>query len=216
MDAMKEWQRSAVLTPNRPLTSRELAAAGIDRLGPDDARIAHGEQLFVSARCPSCHGGGQWTKGQKDFVSPPAADEVSTEAGAPTANQGPYLHRFLTDIGSFALNVAGSKNLLRGFPAIGGIEKDTNELDALGFDYNQDGLGSGYNTPSLLGVLDVPPYYHNGACETLACVLADTRHRRAGLAPDERDPLDDARARRDLVLYLESIDEAAPPHAPEP
>ena len=63
---------------------------------------------------------------------------------------------------------------------VGGIEKATPAAqrrgvarpapDALGIDYNGDGKGIGYNVPSLLGIDGLPPYYHNGACETLACV----------------------------------------------
>lgn len=44
---------------------------------------------------------------------------------------------------------------------------------ALGRDYNGDGDGDGYNIPSLLGIENVPLYYHNGACETLDCVLSN-------------------------------------------
>ena len=52
-------------------------------------------------------------------------------------------------------------------------------LDALGIDYNGDGKGNGYNLPSLLGIVRSPPYYHNGACEKLACVVGDPKHRTA-------------------------------------
>lgn len=212
-DALREWQRSGIVTPNRPLSAAELRAAGLAPSGGlDDQLLARGEQLFVAAGCPSCHGGGQWTKSQKDFVSPPAPGEVASEVGVPTANQAPYLHRFLTDIGSFGLNVPGSARQLPGQAAIGGIEKDTNELDAMGRDYNGDGRGNGFNTPSLLGTYSVQPYYHNGACETLRCVLNDVRHRRAGLARDAADVLSNERDRVALAAYLESIDEAAPSH----
>ena len=66
--------------------------------------------------------------------------------------------------------------------------------DALGRDYNGDGKGVGYNVPSLLGINAVPPYYHNGACETLACVVGNAKHRTAnGRLPDR---LQSARAPR--------------------
>ena len=45
--------------------------------------------------------------------------------------------------------------------------------DALGIDYNLDGKGTGFNPASLLGSFASPPFLHNGACETLACVVAD-------------------------------------------
>ena len=98
---------------------------------------------------------------------------------------------------------------------IGGVEKDTNERNALGFDYDGDGKGSGYNAPSLLGGFGSPPYFHNGACETYACVLSGVTHRRAGLPANAQDPLEDPRARRRLAAYLEAIDEQTRPHRRE-
>jgi cytochrome c peroxidase len=76
--------------------------------------------------------------------------------------------------------------------------------DALGRDYNADGKGVGFNVPSLLGIGAVPPYYHNGACETLACVVGNVRHRTAnGTIPDLLvNPADQAR----VVAFLQSID----------
>ena len=84
---------------------------------------------------------------------------------------------------------------------IGGVEKTAAtgtplvQQDALGIDYNADGKGNGFNTPSLLGIFQLPPYYHNGACETLVCVVGNVRHRTANFTrpdvlgePGRRDP----------------------------
>ena len=211
-DALIDWQRMAIRTPNRPMTREELREAGGDVTGGvEDDDIKEGMELFASANCQSCHGGGKWTKSKKDFVSPPNPDEIASEAGAPNANQFQFLPRFLTDIGSYNLNVAGSGNAVAGYPQVGGAEKDSNNFDALGFDHNGDGKGSGFNTPSLLGTYNVPPYYHNGACETLDCVLADVDHRRAGLQDGQTDPLATAEARAKVVSYVESIDESTAP-----
>ena len=80
--------------------------------------------------------------------------------------------------------------------------------DALGVDYNGDGKGNGYNVPSLLGINALPPYYHNGACETLACVVNNLKHRTAnGTAPDK---LTTAKQRRQVTQFLESIDARTP------
>jgi cytochrome c peroxidase len=66
----------------------------------------------------------------------------------------------------------------------------------------------GYNVPSLLGIFGLPPYYHNGACETLACVVNDIRHRTAnGKTPDK---LTTAKQRRQVTAYLKSIDAKTP------
>ncbi|MBV8119705.1 MAG: hypothetical protein JO081_07190, partial [Alphaproteobacteria bacterium] len=62
--------------------------------------------------------------------------------------------------------------------------------------------------PALLGIYASPPYYHNGACETLACVVADPNHRTAGNPTDvAADPSKQAQ----LVKFLESIDAFTPP-----
>ena len=120
---------------------------------------------------------------RKDFASPPAADEIFTEtdAGATcgVVRRRAVPNRFLRDIGSFNLGVPVGPT--RSARTSARIEKATSALrqrasaqpppDALGTDYNGDGKGIGYNVPSLLGIDAVPPYYHNGACETLACVV---------------------------------------------
>ena len=155
-----------------------------------------------------------FTSSLKDFVSPPAATEIATETTPPPTSGNPvaaqYLNRFLRDIGSYNLGVAGGTNPLGG--NIGGIEKASSNLvngvaqppqDALGFDFNGDGKGNGFNVPSLLGINAVPPYYHNGACETLACVVGNRKHRTAnGRLPDR---LASARAQAQLVAWLQTV-----------
>ena len=84
-----------------------------------------------------------------------------------------YLNRFLKDVGSFNLGVAGQGNPIG--DNIGAVEKATPALvagvaqlpppDALGKDFNGDGRGNGFNVQSLLGIFAVQPYMHNGACE---------------------------------------------------
>lgn len=218
LDAMNEWVRLAVRTPNRPLTTLELTLGGGNPTGGVDGNdILAGRQLFQAANCLACHSGGKWTKSTKDFTSPPSDAEIATETDPnqpgvfPDPNGKRYLPRFLRNVNSFNLNVPGAGNAIPGQPQIGAVEKDTNNKDALGLDYNGDGKGAGYNIPSLLGIHAVPPYYHNGACETLDCVLADVKHRRAGLQPGQSDPLNSANARTKLVRYLESIDENTSP-----
>jgi hypothetical protein len=81
--------------------------------------------------------------------------------------------------------------------------------DGLGRDYNNDGAGNGFNVPSLLGLHAVPPFMHNGAAESLAQVLADTKHRTDnGRLPDVlASPADQAL----VVKFLESIDVSTVP-----
>jgi YVTN family beta-propeller protein len=211
MTALREWVRAAVRTPNGPLPATRL------RPGSSRADIAAGRRLFQQQNCQSCHGGQLFTVGIKDFNSPPGAAEIATEVSpAPPAGVTPvpvpFLPRFLRDIGSFNLGVAGAGNDIGG--NVGSEEKATQNVvagvatpaappDALGRDYNNDGKGNGYNVPSLLGIFALPPYYHNGACETLACVVGNVRHRTAnGTIPDR---LGSARARAQLVAWLETV-----------
>jgi len=207
LTALREWVRNAVRTPNAPL-------AGLPN-GPAAADLAAGRTLFAQAGCAQCHGGQNWTVSLKDFVSPPAGPEINTER-APTPFTGnpvgvQYLNRFLRDIGSFNLGVAGQGNPLgnnigaeeKAAPAVtGGVLQGAQ--DALGIDYNSDGKGNGFNVPSLLGLEALPPYLHNGAAESLAAVLADVNHRTdAGRLPERlSNPADQAL----VVTFLESID----------
>jgi cytochrome c peroxidase len=169
-----------------------------------------------------CHAGAQWTVSIKDFTSPPAdaaegftlTERTGTFSDDPVGTQ--YLNRFLRDIGSFNIGVEGEGNPLG--DNIGAVDKAAPALvdgvaqpaqGALGKDYNDDGRGNGFNPPSLLGIHASPPYLHNGACETLACVVSDVNHRTAkGTLPDVlRDPEQQAQ----VVLFLESITAATEP-----
>ena len=211
LTAMREWVRNAVRTLNAPLAGLPNAPASAD--------IARGRELFIKGRCVQCHGSDNWTVSLKDFTSPPAGSEIFTErtgtfTGNPVGAQ--YLNRFLRDIGSFNLGVQGQTNALGN--NVGADEKTTPSVvtntfvagqDALGIDYNSDGKGSGFNVPSLLGLLTLPPYMHNGAAESLAAVVADVKHRTfGGRLPDRlSDPADQAK----LVRFLQTIDVSTAP-----
>lgn len=213
LTALREWSRVAVRTPNGPLRATK------NRPGAVLKDVAAGRALFAQS-CASCHGGGKWTSSTIDFTPPPAATEFVTERtpaqtfGNPVGSQ--YLSRFTRDIGSFNLGVAGGTNPIG--RNVGGVEKAAAGVvngasqpaqDALGIDYNGDGKGNGFNVPSLLGILQLPPYYHNGACESLACVVGNAKHRTAnGTRPDVL--LSTADQLR-VVRFLETINAATPP-----
>ncbi len=171
---MKEWVRFGIRTPNGALTTDELTTGGgIDA----NADVAAGRRLFFQAGCQQCHGGTKWSNSNKDFVSPPAATELSTEAPLTNTVGAQSMNRLLSDIKSFDLGTAANPIGAN----IGAPEKNEGGLNALGKDHNGDGKGNGFNVPSLLGIWNLPPYYHNGACETLACVLTNINHRMSGL-----------------------------------
>jgi YVTN family beta-propeller protein len=207
LTALREWVRLGIRTPRGPFGGAKLGA-------PSAPSVAAGRNLFQQAGCTNCHVGGLWTTSVKDFTAPPAAGDIATErtpapvTGNPVAAQ--YLPRFLRNIGSFNLGVAGGGNAIGNNS--GAPEKATQALvngvaqtaqDGLGTDYNNDGKGNGFNVPSLLGIFAAPPYYHNGACETLACVLTDFRHRTANGTLTDR--LGNASQQAQVVAFLETI-----------
>ena len=63
--------------------------------------------------------------------------------------------------------------------------------------------------PSLLGIDASPPYYHNGACESLACVVGNVKHRTAN--GKQADKLPNAKDRALVVKFLQSIDSRTKP-----
>jgi DNA-binding beta-propeller fold protein YncE len=206
-DAMKEWARFAIRTPEGALTTDVLPA---NQGGLDATTVSQGRRLFFRAGCQECHGGTKWTNSNKNFTSPPAATDLAQEAPVTTtgASQLQMFDPALVEINSFNLNVAGQGNTIPGQPEIGAVEVNNAGAKALGIDHNGDGKGAGYNIPSLLGIGLLPPYYHNGACETLACVLANPDHRTGnGRFPDRlSNPADQAK----VVAWLETLDAETP------
>ena len=214
--AMREWVRNAVRTPDGPFTNRGLAG----RLRARDVRA--GRALFIEAGCDACHGTTLFSNSIKDYTSPPAADQIANERMPLVAGTNPvgapYVHKFITNIGSFNLGVPGQGNDLgnnigatelttAGFNPVNG--QTTPPLDGLGRDYNNDGRGNGFTIPSLLGIDSAPPYYHNGACETLDCVLSNLKHRTstpAGGPGSRPDALANARDRARVIAFLRSLD----------
>jgi YVTN family beta-propeller protein len=224
LDAVKEWVRFAIRTPNGALTVGEVSSTSRPNVTPGnttgaltDSFVVDGRRLFFQAGCVNCHGGTKWTLSTKDFTSPPATANVFTEAGTnfiagtnPLTTVQFYSSTTnpLRNVGSFNLNVTTTTQIPGGSPLglIGGVEKAQNGLDALGRDYNGDGNGNGYNIPSLLGIWNLPPYYHNGACETLMCVLKDVTHRTKGLAVGQSDPLTATNAITKVLTFLKTLD----------
>jgi DNA-binding beta-propeller fold protein YncE/mono/diheme cytochrome c family protein len=199
LDAMKEWVRFAIRTPEGKLTTDQLPGGNqTGGLGPAD--VVAGRRLFFRAGCHECHGGTKWTNSSKDFTSPPAAGRVATEAGAAGVVGAQFMPEFLRNINSFGLGTLDNPIGLN----VGGAEKTDGGLTALGKDHNNDGKGEGFNTPSMLGIYMLQPYYHNGACETLACVVSNQDHRTGnGQFPDVlASPADQAK----LVAWLQTLD----------
>jgi mono/diheme cytochrome c family protein len=190
----------------------------------DPAKVAAGRQLFEANQCAACHGTSQWTIATV-FYAPSEANngamgllrttEYTRPAGFPaklnppsaetgkaplrfvgaTAAANDQINCVLRDVGTF--NVA---------PA--GVPQKEVRADMMTPAQGQ----TGFNIPSLLGLVTGAPYFHAGAARTLEEALgSDTfdAHRRA-LSENFRP---DTVARDQLVAFLLSIDEATAPAA---
>jgi hypothetical protein len=214
--ALREWGRFAVRTPNGPLTRNQVKS------GVPLGKVAVGRVFFKLAGCQTCHGGGNWTVSTRIGIpTPPLLAQIPTErqgsfVGNPRGAQ--FLAEVLRDVESFNLGVVGGEPFLpnRPFDKNIGAEEKTGGLvlgvfeDALGFDYNNDGKGNGFNVPSLLGIHASPPYLHNGACETVLCVLEHAPHRNAGNKLGV-DLLRKKGIRERVATFVESIDDKTQP-----
>jgi YVTN family beta-propeller protein len=180
-DAIVAWTQSRIASPVSPYR-------GVDPNSELGQQITQGRQLFTQANCQACHGGGKWSTAQVDYARISPFPETLTPGVAPEPALG-QLSRFLHQVGTFD-------------PA-NPIERTAN---------NQQALGQlGFNAPSLLSIHAFPPYLHNGACQTLACVLENETHRNAGGVPGV---LDDPAARAALLQFLISIDTQTEPINP--
>jgi hypothetical protein len=182
-DALTQWIAKKVRSPQSPYS-------GIDPNSDLGQKIAKGRQLFSAANCQLCHGGAKWSTSQVDFARTSPPSEPNALEDKPVA-QVPFLARFLRIVGTF--------------DPTNPIEKNQANLTALG--------SKGFNPPSLLSIYAFPPYFHNGSCPTLDCVIDDAHkaHRDAGGKVGALDNPDDRAA---LIEFLKSIDSTTEPINP--
>jgi len=168
----------------------------------DVATLQPGADVFAG-NCATCHGGPKWTKSQVIYANNPALDRDANAVPIPgvfrdlgVANNGDqvisYFNetvepgskanplKFLEDIGTF---FAGNAIEIRqnGAPSLGVL---------------------GFNAPSLLGVGNSAPYFHNGAAQTLQEVF-DQHNLPGGGTIAGTISADDQTA---LLAFLKSID----------
>jgi YVTN family beta-propeller protein len=180
-DAIVAWTQFKTPSPVSPYR-------GADPNSEIGQQITLGRQLFTQANCQACHGGAKWSTPQVDYARVSPFPETITLGAAPEPPVA-QLSRFLQIVGTFD-------------PA-NPIETNANNATALG--------QLGYNPPSLLSINAFPPYFHNGSCLTLDCVLANQVHREAG---GVTGLLDDPANQAALVQFLISIDTTTEPINP--
>lgn len=180
-DAIVAWTQFRVPSPVSPYR-------GVDPNSETGQQITKGRELFTQANCQACHGGAKWSTPQVDYARVTPFPETITLGAAPEPPVA-QLSRFLQIVGTF--------------DAAKPIEKNANNFTALG--------QLGYNPPSLLSINAFPPYFHNGSCLTLDCVMENQTHREAG---GVTGLLDDPANRAALVQFLISIDSTTEPINP--
>jgi mono/diheme cytochrome c family protein len=171
-DAISAWIKHRIVSP-------QSAFAHVPPNSDLANQIAQGRQIFTQANCQACHGGAKWSTNQVDFarVSPFAETITPGEKPEPPTGQ---LARFLRIVGTF---------------------EPANPLEHTAA--NQAALGKlGYNPPSLLSVFAFPPFFHNGACPDILCVLQNETH----VTTKGQALLNDPAARQALFAFVLSID----------
>jgi YVTN family beta-propeller protein len=203
-------------------------------VGLNAADVAEGKKLFEANACAGCHGTSHWTLSGV-FYTPNEANnaamgllrttEYTRPATFPMALNPPSsgaggkaLLRF-TDANPMVVGANDQINcVLRAvgtYPATGGgagIAPAGVFVKEVRQDMTTPSQGAtGFNIPSLLGMVTGAPYFHAGNARTLEEAFGDTfdRHRRA-LAENFRP---DSVQIRQLVSYLLSIDESTTAHA---
>ena len=219
-DEIDEYFKASIRSPRGPTN---LAAAD----------VTHGKQLFEANGCAGCHGTSQWTYSKvfytpnevnngvagllrttqytRPALFPAALNPPSAVTGtAPLrfdnvmlAGANDQINCVLRDVGTFPMMGGGA-----GIAPTGVVIKEVRADMAT----PSQGL-TGFNIPSLLGMVTGAPYFHAGNARTLEEALGDTfdRHRRAfgeNFRPD-------ATQLRQLAAFVLSIDETtAAPAAP--
>ena len=159
--------------------------------------LADGRQVFAT-NCASCHGGAKWTKSQVLYANNPGFSANPALGGVP---RDPGVEFELTQIISY-LDEDIDPNPLRFLePNIGAFDP------ANPIEIRQNGAPSlgalGLNVPSLLGVGNNAPYFHNGLAQTLEEVFEIHQLPTGGTIAD-------LAAADDLLDFVKAIDGRTP------
>ena len=154
--------------------------------------VKKGRALFETAGCANCHGGSQLDQQR---------DRFRTAARAPHQIVDAQLITFLCRVGTFdpTLFTDGVSNEIKANNAAGNAQ-------ARGID--------GFNPPSLIAVFNSAPYLHSGARTDAGRRCSTTRRIERSAGTDGLDTLTDARDRKALAKFLQSIDRTTVPVRP--
>jgi|CXWL01.1.fsa_nt_gi YVTN family beta-propeller protein len=157
--------------------------------------LIQGSIVFENV-CASCHGGAKWTKSQIIYGHNPALNKAFA-AGGVARDSGLVINGNQIQQYSDSVLDSGVLKILDDvgtFNAANKIEIRQNGTAAAG--------GLGFNSPSLLGVRNNAPYFHDGSAQTLAAVF--TKHRlESGFVIQN---VLNATQRTNLLAFLNSLD----------
>jgi YVTN family beta-propeller protein len=188
------------------------------------AEVTEGKKLFDANGCAGCHGGSQWTLSQV-FYTPNEENNkalgllrttlYTRPAGFPMALNPPAAATGTAPLRFDGINLGANDQLNCVLRDVGtlGLAPAGVPLKEVRQDMMTPSQGAtGFNIPSLLGMVTGAPYFHGGSARTLEEALGDTFdvHRRA-FAENFRPS---ATQLRQLTSFLLSVDEDATPPTP--
>jgi YVTN family beta-propeller protein len=209
--------------------------------GGDSAR---GRTLFGSpapagANCVACHSGAKWSVSRITYPTSEVNPVPGTDTGIVNTpgNDGVFLNGFNSAAGAGRIcevppPASGSTQRIRivrqvgSFAGANPIEVRSNAVSPVNTKAPDLTVaaafgGEGFNAPSLLGVFDSAPYFHNGAAATLeqlfgvgtdpAVLPAAQAHWRAGTGGAANVLDSDPSAVTDLIAFVRTIDASTPP-----
>ncbi len=198
----------------------------------DPAKVAAGLTLFKANNCANCHGGSQWTISRVFWTPSDATNNVSTgsllttdyvtPSGYPALNPplvdgaGKAKLRFskagvfdpandqinciLRDVGTYPTAAFTAAPYAGVTPTGVAVDEVRTNMTA------QSQGKSGFNIPSLLGMVSGAPYFHGGNARTLEELFSSTFTKHYQAHATVFTPSADQIAQ--LVAFLSSIDES--------
>jgi mono/diheme cytochrome c family protein len=201
--------------------------------GLNAAQVAAGRSLFQNNGCAGCHGGSQWTISRVFYTPNQTNNHPTTGAlrsvkytrpsgfpavlNPPSASTGDALLRYdgIDDADDAANDQINCVLRNVGTFASGGVAPSGVTVKEVRANMTTTSQGaSGYNMPSLLGLVTGAPYFHAGNARTLEEALGSVfaAHRRAFSVNFDPGPM----AVNDLTMFLISIDESTTAFLPGP
>jgi YVTN family beta-propeller protein len=203
--------------------------------------VARGRTIFGSpapagANCVACHSGAKWTTSRVTYAPAQVNPVPGSDSGIVNAVDGVFLNGFNSMAGTGRVCEVppppGATERIRivhqvgTFAAGDPIEVRSNGISPVNTTAPALTVaaafgGDGFNPPSLLGVFDSAPYFHNGAAATLEeafgigtapnFLAAAQAHWRAGTAGQMNVLDSDPSAVTDLIAFVRGIDASTPP-----